>query len=325
MPPASWITLAGRFDLGTVRGTPAYVARGAMGEIWHLETGRGRWAVKWQFPWAPPDARPYDLEVQRAAAAAGIPLALPVTTPAGEAVIRVGDRQARVYEWVDLGPAGRPPAGPDRARQAGELLGMLHGLAIPAASLVDTWYTSPPRPDAWATLAARAAAAGATWASGLAAARPLIRALTALAVPAPPGRPIACHRDFTPHNVLPRAADGRLVVLDWENAGPLPAGRELGYVLLAWAAADGHFDAAAAGALLAGYRAASGAAPHLEPGLFATAAAVQLNFLHIMAGQALEDPAHRPYAEEQLASLLDHDLEDLRRSIRVASRALDMS
>ena len=46
MTPADWIMLAGRFDLGAVRGAPAYVTRGAMGEIWHLETTRGRWAAK---------------------------------------------------------------------------------------------------------------------------------------------------------------------------------------------------------------------------------------------------------------------------------------
>jgi len=43
-----------------------------------------------------------------------------------------------------------------------------------------------------------------------------------------------------------------------------------------------------------------------------------------MADQALEDPAHQRYAEQQITRLLD-DLDDLRRSIELASHALDLA
>jgi hypothetical protein len=43
--------------------------------------------------------------------------------------------------------------------------------------------------------------------------------------------------------------------------------------------------------------------------------AVQLNFLHAMGNQAIDDPERRDYAEEQIASLLDHDLDDLHATI----------
>ena len=115
---------------------------------------------------------------------------------------------------------------------------------------------------------------GAAWAAKLAAASPLIAELTALIVAAPDHPLIVCHRDFSPANVLPRAPGGQLVVLDWENAGSLQAGRELGYVLLAW---------------------------------------------------AISEPAHRGYAEEQIASLLDCGLDDLPRSIELGSAALGIS
>jgi aminoglycoside phosphotransferase (APT) family kinase protein len=322
--PADWMMLVERFDLGAMRRTPAYVARGAMGEIWQLETTQGRWAVKWQFPWAPTDARPYDLQVQRSAASAGIPLPPPVTTLGGDGVIPVGDRHARVYEWVELGPALRPPVGEHRAAQVGRLLGILHGLSMKAEVPVDPWYTEAPLPGVWATLADRARAAGAAWGTKLADASALIEELTTLVAPAPQRPPVICHRDFGPANVIPATPGGQLVVLDWENAGPLDAGRELGYVLLTWTAASGQFAGAAADALFSGYAAASGRDPQLEAGDFTTAVAVHLNFLRVMADQAIGDPAHRRYAERQIASLLDRDLDRLRRGIALVSASLHL-
>jgi hypothetical protein len=96
MPPDRWTELAGRFSLGAVITEPEFVARGAMGTVWRLETGAGRWAVKWLFPWSPADPRPADVAVQIAAAAAGIPLPPPVLLPDGAAVIRIGGPAAPV-------------------------------------------------------------------------------------------------------------------------------------------------------------------------------------------------------------------------------------
>jgi aminoglycoside phosphotransferase (APT) family kinase protein len=330
---ARWLMLADRFMLGAPRAAPRYVTRGAMGEIWRLDTARVRWAVKWQFPWAPADPRPPDLAVQAAAARAGIPLPGSVTTPAGDAVVRIEDRPARVYEWVDTGAPLAPPADPATAAQAGRLLGLLHRLALPAGGPIDPWYTTPPTAAAWADLAGRAAAAGVPWAAALAAARPVIDELAALAEGAlngdgeVGGEPaVVGHRDFTPANVLPRPGGG-LVVLDWEDSGPLPPGRELGSALLAWcggaAGAECRcFDAASAAALAGGYAAAAGHRPPVDSQCFATAAAVHINFLHVMAGQALDDPQHRTFAERQLAGLLDGGLDRLRRDIGLACAAL---
>jgi len=53
--------------------------------------------------------------------------------------------------------------------------------------------------------------------------------------------------------------------------------------------------------------------------------AAQLNFLLAMADQAISEPAHRGYAEEQIASLLDCGLDDLPRSIELGSAALGIS
>lgn len=309
---ADWQALAEIFSLGRVLSIPGYVARGAMGEVWRFETSAGRWAVKWQFPWAPAAPRPADVALQRAAARAGIPLPRPVTTADGAAVVPVGGRSARVYEWADLGPPLTVPVAPGTAAEAGRLLGLLHGLRLIPAEPPDPWYTDIQPDSYWPGLAARGAAAGAPWAAGLAAAREVIAGLGAQVVP-PAGQPLlACHRDFNPDNVLPAAADGRLTVLDWENSGPLSPARELGYAVFAWCTGDGRFDPAAADALVASYAQAAGTTPDLGADLFATAIATHLNVLHVMAEQWLAEPAHRGYTEVLIRDMLTSYLGDLR-------------
>jgi aminoglycoside phosphotransferase (APT) family kinase protein len=312
MDAQRWTQLAERFALGSVIAAPAHVARGAMGDVWRLDTTDGRWAVKWQFSWAPTEPSPADIGVQRAAAAAGIPLPLPVLTPAGEAVAPVGEQHVRVYEWAELGPPLEPPAAGRAAAEAGRLLGMLHRLALAPTEPDDPWYTAVSPAADWAVLADRAAAAGVAWAGDLATAlRPIARLSAQVDGPRPGAPRIVCHRDFSPANVLPTPDGGRLVVLDWENAGPLDPRAELGYVLFAWSAGHGQVSASAIEALLDGYAAGSGAAPEPGPGMFVTAIAATLNFLYVMAEQAVTEPGHAGFADQQVCHLLRRDLDDL--------------
>jgi aminoglycoside phosphotransferase (APT) family kinase protein len=319
--PDHWQSLADSFGLGPIRETPSYVARGAMGETWRLVTSAGHWAVKWQFRWAPADPCPADVAIQLAASDAGIPLPRPITAADGAAVVQIGDRYARVYQWVDLGRPVTPPAAAGIAAEAGRLLGMLHALALPADGPVDPWFTVAPSLADWADIAERSAAVHATWAPGLAAARGLIAELSEAAAPSR-GTPVSCHRDFNPDNIIPAMRGGLLTVLDWENAGPLDPLRELGYAIFAWSTGGGSFSPAAADALLAAYANATGEAPELGPDLYATAVAVHLNFLAAMASTALTEPDHRSYAEDALAGLLEHDLRDLQRLIERGPESL---
>jgi len=320
--PGDWQCLAQRFELGYLTGDPGYVTRGAMGEIWRLDTSNGRWAVKWQFPWAPADPRPLDATVQLAAAAAGVPLPLPVTAPDADAVAAVGGRHARVYHWVELGQPVLLPATPAVAADAGRLLGLLHRLGLTSDEPVDPWYTQVRPADYWTELADRATAAGAAWAPRLAGARGLVAYLSEFVTP-PPDRPvIVCHRDFNPGNVIPAVPDGRLTVLDWENCGPLDPVRELGYAVYTWSCGGGRFDAGAAEALLAGYASATGADPELPDDLFATAVATHVNVLGVMAEQAIAEPEHRRYAEARIAELLDDELAELRQLLALWPAAI---
>jgi Ser/Thr protein kinase RdoA (MazF antagonist) len=323
MTPAGWPELASRFGLGEVLGSPAYVTRGAMGEIWRLETSAGSWAVKWQFPWTPVQPRPADVGVQLAAAAAGIPLPRPVLTPDGEAVARAGDGHARVYQWADLAQPVDLPADDQTAAEAGRLLGVLHSLALSSDEPDDPWYQTVPPAQDWAGLAGRACEAGLAWAGALAGAQELIAGLSARALTPQRSRErIVCHRDFNPDNVLPARSGAGLVVLDWENAGPLDPAWELGYALFAWSAGEGQVSAAAMTALLDGYAATSGGRPALGPGMFVTAIATHLNFLQAMAEQAITERGDSDFPSAQIAGLLGHDVADLARFLDLAEQVL---
>jgi aminoglycoside phosphotransferase (APT) family kinase protein len=203
-----------------------------------------------------------------------------------------------------------PPA---VAAEAGRLLGTLHRLGLPAGRPADSWYTTVQPGSSWDQLITRAVAAGAPWARQLAAAHGLITALSAQVTPPSPAEPLLlCHRDFNPDNLLPAAPDGRLTVLDWENAGPLSPGRELGYAVFTWCAGGGRFDTAAADALVAGYAATAGAAPVLGADTFATAIATHLNVLHVMSEKWLAEPGDRDYPAAMIADVLGEYLADLR-------------
>ena len=75
-------------------------------------------------------------------------------------------------------------------------------------------------------------------------------------------------------------------------------------------------------ALLDSYAAALGADPAFGPGIFTTAIAAHLNFLYVMAEQAIADPGQRDYSADQISGLLRHDLDDLARFLDLAEDLL---
>ena len=277
--------VAATFGIGSVLESPTLAARGANGFIWKVITDRGAFAVKRLQPWVESEAVPFDVHVQHAAEAAGIPLPRPVLTPTGDAMVE----HVRVYEWVDLLPATPTPVTPAVAREVGDLLGRLHRMALPPASdAVGTWFVQPPTLEDWRDLERRGAEADAPWMSWLPDEIDYLDDLgREMAVPHA-GSVITCHCDFAPGNVLPSADDGSLVVLDWENAGALQADVELAWTLALWAADGDRVDAGAAEALLEGY----GATPDLAPTAFHTSVVTHVNFLKVNLDQSL-DPEHR--------------------------------
>lgn len=306
--------VAAAFMLGPVTAEPRFVERGAMGEIWRVDTGDRSWAVKRLFPWADYPAHPFDVAVQRAAADRGIPLPAPVIADSGTVVTR-REQRFRVYEWVDLGPQLTPPIPAERAAEAGGLLGRIHSLGMaPPTEPIDGWYLETHDQAAWHAMSERARRAGAAWAEGLEHRLPLIADLHRR-VQGDIAASHLCHRDFGPDNVLPRAGDGSLVVLDWENVGPLPADQELASGLENWATHGGRVDPDGARRFFREYQRSGGRAVLLGPTSFLSAVCAVLNFLHVLASQALDEPEHRSFAEPRVNDILRYRLTNLAAAI----------
>jgi Ser/Thr protein kinase RdoA (MazF antagonist) len=303
-------TLASRFGLGKPTGPMAPVARGAMGRVWSLRTDRGRWAVKALFDWADAAGAETDVALQEAAAAAGVALPRPVRSLAGAVVETVAGRRWRVHAWAELAPPPALPVDPALAGQVGALLAGLHRLALPAPAPISPWFTRQPPAARWSELLAAATDAGGAWAPALREAMPGIAELSRVAA-LPPAEPaILCHCDLIPENVRP--GPGGLVVIDWEHAGALPPGWELGYVVAAWCARQR--DAAGARALVGAYRECGGGGAGQDLGIFAAAASAWLNFTAGLAARALAggDADQQTFAVRNLTSLLTRPLDRTR-------------
>jgi Ser/Thr protein kinase RdoA (MazF antagonist) len=294
--------------------TPA--DRGALGQIWRLELGSRRYAVKELFDPDPPSTALLAAEVSFTALAASVGVPTPASHPAGDGRYVVpapdGTGWLRLYDWLDL--SAPDPSAPDLPEKLGTLVGRLHRCAPPVdrepdGTAPDEWYDVPPAEDSWPPLVAAAHAARAAWAPDLAARLPLIRELTALATPADRAAMILCHRDLHPGNVRLTDVDGEpghLAVIDWDNLGPADPGSELVRVLLDWFFDHDVLDVEAARETLAAYR-ATGAPGHISAERFGFAIASRLNFLHRQLGIALDDTApdrQRDWAAQEIDEAL---------------------
>ncbi len=113
------------------------------------------------------------------------------------------------------------------------------------------------------------------------------------------------------------------MVLDWENAGPMAPGRELGAALLLWSHNGTEQSRAAVEAFVGGYVAATGKHDLGIEGItdFSVGFATLLNFLHAMASTAIADGADKQFAEAQVEMLLAAPLLELENS---AASVLEM-
>jgi hypothetical protein len=182
------------------------------------------------------DAAP---ELEAAAHAAGIASPRPVPGNNGRWLCTMGGRTFRCHEWVDGHQLTSSPSERD-AHQAGELLGQLHQLDLPwqAVSMTEPNAWGEPH---WHMLTERAAALGLPWSTKLSQVIEPILAIEEKARlwAARPHRWIGSHRDARPDNTL-RVA-GQIVLVDWDNAGPVVAGREVAKVLRWWAPHEARF------------------------------------------------------------------------------------
>ncbi len=289
------------------------VARGAMGQIWRLDLGSQRYALKELLWRADEESVRRETAVTARLAAAGIRLPGSLPGRDGRFLARLtgqlGGRWLRLYNWIDGAPVNL--ADQEVAGHVGDLLGRLHAQAhaLPpslTAGEPDPWYDTVPGPAAWDELAAEARSREADWGPAMASRLGQLRELTGLVTAACRDQMIICHRDLHPDNVLVDGA-GQLVLLDWDDTGPACPGRELAKLLADWHVRDGVPDAAAAARTLAAYRAAGGSGRLRDERSFGMLIACMLNFLQAQAGVALDPraaPENRIYAAAEILDTL---------------------
>jgi Ser/Thr protein kinase RdoA (MazF antagonist) len=284
--------------------------RGALGQIWRLDVGPARYALKEIFAEPPSEALiEAELAFARLAAEAGV--RLPASHPDREGrhlLAPPGGSWLRLYDWLDLRPielTARATPG-----ELGALLARLHRCA-PAATVEpgggppDPWYDRVPAAHEWAEASAgwtEASASGVVWAARLADLLTRLPELCAAVGPADPAGLIVCHRDLHPENVLADPT-GALVVVDWDNLGPAEPGRELARALFDWFCDNSIADLDAMRGMYEAYVREGGPGRITDPADFSMLLASRLNFLRVQARVALDpraEPRHREWAEREI-------------------------
>jgi len=240
--------VAAAFDLGAPESLTGPVARGVLGQVWRLETGRGPWAVKEWFAQPDMDELAEGVAFQDAAMAAGIVAPPVVRTPNGDWAVELRGAPVRVQAWVDLRDRdpSLDPAG------IGRVIAALHQVPFEGTQPLHEWYTEPIGADRWDALITASQVADAPFAERFAARRDALVALDAIVEP--PSAVRTCHRDLWSDN-LRSTVDGELCLIDWENCGLADPSMELAVVLWEF----GRTDRERATALYRGYVDSGGA------------------------------------------------------------------
>lgn len=224
--------IARAFGLGGVGGELVFVARGAMGEVFRLETERGPVAAKRLF-WGPADDEEANAAFQFAAADAGVPIARPLLTTNGDVLKRLPDGWWRVYEWVEGRHVDAHERTPDSvARNVAASLARLHGLKYDTGLPVDPWFGGV-ADDLVESALAKAESVGVD----VDGARRVLPGLAAVSRLTPHSTPIGCHNDPDRGNVIV-ADDHRVTLVDWDNAGSCYAECELAGAMWQWAVTE---------------------------------------------------------------------------------------
>lgn len=307
--------------LGARSGTASRVRRGAIGAVWRLDlTGHAHriLAAKEFIAYVPDEADvAAELALREAAAEAGVPSPEPVGL--GDGFVAVDPRTGRgwrTYEWID----GRPAADdlPTRLWLLRQLAA-LHRLARTEPEPPLHAFFTAVAVD-WPALVAATRRAGLPWAGRFERlVEEEVPGLAALVGGHPAAPPIWSHRDAQPANVMV-TADGRRVLVDWDNAGGTWDHRELGSQLAALLDRPGQLRSA-----YDTYRAAGGTARITGPDALASGVAASLNFLAEQVGRLVHPGASeedRGYAGGWLPGLLD-DLPDLARLTEAAELLAD--
>lgn len=316
--------IADTYALGSGPWTMTPVTRGALGQIWKLSGNGSSWAVKELLFGC--DERQVEREaaLRNAAEKLGVsaPRLFPDRTGAHVAQLPTssGGSFVKLYDWVDGTQAD--PSDPQILGWCGRTLAILHRAGEGASRQPSSWYERCPQAAEWETLHKEVRRAGMPWSEALGRFIATSAAeLAAHVTPSAPGDAVTSHLDMQPQNVLIGPAGP--VLLDWDNAGPISAERELARAVYVWSGGN-RFRADSARRLVRAYVEAGGPAVIKGVDSFSMLFATALNFVHVQAECAV-DPAvteaQRAFGSDQVVASLQ-SLPDLSAVSRLA-QALD--
>jgi hypothetical protein len=216
--------VAATYGLGDVLAFTGPIARGVIGQIWHLDTSLGSWAVKEWFDEPVADELEEGARFQEAAAAAGVPSPPVIRTAAGGLLAPLDGTTTRVQGWVELNDRD-PMLDP---AEVGRLVAVLHQVPFAGRHPIDPWYTESIGRLRWEQLADASAIAGAPFAVQLMSRVNELVELDALV--APPRDLRTCHRDLWADN-LRSTPSRKLCLIDWEDCGLADPSMELALVV----------------------------------------------------------------------------------------------
>lgn len=299
--------IADLYGLGEGPWTIRPVARGALGQIWKL-SGRGSsWAVKEMLFGCDEGQVRTESELRAAAERLGVASPRLFSDRHGAFVSRLGPGPegswVKVYDWID---GDRPDASdPEILSWCGRTLAVLHTAGAGTGGVPDPWYEQCPGEADWARLLAEVRRRGMPWSDALG--RFVATSAKELALhvtPSGAGDVVTSHLDVQPQNVLVGAAGP--VLLDWDNAGPIPAGRELAQAVYVWSGGN-DFDADRALRVVRAYRDAGGGPVVRGLESFSTLFATALNYVRVQAESAIDPTvtqAQREFASGQVVACL---------------------
>jgi hypothetical protein len=308
--PATAEHIGEQFGLPGAGFAAAPVARGLCGRVWRV-TARGvPYALKELFWDDDQDEQEIRGRVgfERAARAAGVRCPSSLPTVHGDFLCRLppalGDVYVRLYSWID----GSPLASADGAADwLGDCLARLHRLRLGAAGAPDEKFGRVPAPEQWQRLLSSLRSRRVPWADGLDRLLPAVGELSGLVTPVERDRLIMCHLDFTPANVM-RERDGRLALIDWDNAGLGSADHELAAALMAWHTPGGRPRPDGAATTAAAYVRAGGQGRIRDLSSFSAHLGAVLNNLYTQASVAIATDVpeeHRDLAFTKVPQLME--------------------
>ncbi|MFJ8106479.1 phosphotransferase enzyme family protein [Streptomyces sp. NPDC096132] len=299
--------IADIYALGTGPWTMTPVTRGALGQIWKLSGNRSSWAVKELLFGCDEQAVEQEAALRDTAEELGVraPRLLPNHggTYVSQLPATLGGSYVKLYDWID-GPRA-DPSDPGNLSWCGRTLALLHQAGEGASRAPDAWYEECHPPTDWAELHRKVERAGLPWSDELGRfiTGPAAE-LAAYVTPSGPDDVVISHLDIQPQNVLIGPAGP--VLLDWDNAGPISAERELAHVVYVWSGGPRcHADSARR--LVRAYREAGGRAVVKSPEPFSMLFATALNYVYVQAECAVDPTvtdAQREFAAGQVVASL---------------------